>query len=126
MLDYAERRDPKVVLWNRLALFFETKAKSGIHGRRHGRDVQNAASVNQPFNFDKVLGAAPGIQRAVSQFADDGSRKQDFFGGLGKESTGLADQHGDSDARVELSPLTEIDALERPLDDLPHFFAVVR
>ena len=80
MLD-AERRDPQVVLGNRLAIFFETKAKPCIHGGRRCGDVQDAAARSQPLHFDQVLGTALRLEFSApyrnSPMTDNG--KKDSF-----------------------------------------------
>ena len=70
MLD-AERGDPELVLSFRLAL---RQPEPCVYGGRGGRDVQDAASGDQPFNFHEVLSAALGVQCAVLELADDGDR----------------------------------------------------
>jgi hypothetical protein len=99
MLD-TERRDPQIVLGNRFARLFQAKPEPRINGGRRSRDIQNAASGDEHFDFGKILGDPPGIESAVSQFADDGNRKQELFDGLGKKRASLASKHGNCNARV--------------------------
>ena len=47
----SQRRDPDVVLRNRLPLIFASQAKPRVHGCRRRRDLQDAAARNQPLNF---------------------------------------------------------------------------
>jgi|SRR5665213_2968178 len=89
MMFDADRRDPEIVFWNRLSLLFQRQPERGIDRRCGNRDIQHLAASDEAFDFGEVLGAAPGIQRAVSEFTDDGDRKNYLFGGRGKEGTGL-------------------------------------
>ena len=100
MLD-AQRRDPEIVLGNRLALLFKSKPEPRIHRGRSRRDVQDLASGHEHFDFGKILHGAPGIESAVAQFADNGNWKQKLFDGLRKEIAGLAGENRYGDIRIE-------------------------
>jgi len=127
----AQRRNPEIILWNRLAFPFQVKSQSGIHGRRCRRDVQDAASIGQPFDFSQILGGAPGIERAVAKFTDDRNRQEEFSDRVCEKGTGFAGQDANGDARIERDAIaTHGDRLARtraqqsgalPSGDAPFF-----
>jgi hypothetical protein len=70
MLD-TESGNPGVILRNRFPLFLQTEPKPGIRDSHHRCDVQDTTSIDQPLNFGQILCAAPGVQSAISEFADN-------------------------------------------------------
>lgn len=98
---HAERRDPHIVFWDRLALCLQSKPNGCIHGRCRGRNVEDAAPAEELLDVGEVLGSATGVQSAVSELSDNRYWKKKLFDGLREKRPCLPGENGNGGACIQ-------------------------
>lgn len=127
MLD-AQSCDPKVVLWNGLALLPQSEAQFGVDLGSGDRDVQDRAASDQRFNLGEVLGRLPRIEGPYRSSPTTGAGRRCSLARESSRASAFAARTSIATlvSSATRSPLPGVDALELTIDDLPELLSVLR